>query len=83
MRARSARSSLSWARYSASPASSPPAVSGLRQKGLVGVPDEQRVALGLRVQGDHPHGVRSTLAQLSGGVDHAHRGLTTVDDREP
>ena len=49
---------------------------------LVGLADEQRVALGLRVERDHGDRLVELLVELADGVDGAHGGLAAVDDRE-
>ncbi len=51
--------------------------------GLVGLPDVQRVTLGLGVQGDHAERNRPTVAQLPRGMDGAHRRLAAACDGEP
>ena len=50
---------------------------------LVGLADEQGVALGLGIEGDQADRVRALLVELADGVDRTHRRLAAVDDREP
>jgi hypothetical protein len=49
---------------------------------LVGLADEQRVPLLLRVEGDHADRLLALLVELADGVDGAHRRLAAVDDGE-
>ena len=50
---------------------------------LVGLADEQRVALGFDVKRDDPDRVIALPVELADRADGAHRGLAAVDDREP
>ena len=50
---------------------------------LVGVADEQRVALGLGVQSDQVDGICPTVVELAHGVYDAHGRLTAARDRQP
>ena len=49
---------------------------------LVGLADEQRVALLLGVEGDDADRLVALLVELADGVDGAHRRLAAVDDGE-
>ena len=50
---------------------------------LIGLADEQRVALGLGVQSDQVDGICPTVVELAHGMDDAHRRLTAARDRQP
>ena len=49
---------------------------------LVGLADEQRVALGLDVKRDDPDRVIALPVELAHRADGAHRGLAAIDDRK-
>ena len=61
-------------------ARSRPVGARIEAHGLVGVANEQRVALGLGVQGDQADRGGATLVQLAHGVNDAHRGFAAIDD---
>ena len=55
---------------------------GAEAVALVGLPDEQGVALLLGVEGDDADRLVALLVDLADGVDRAHRRLAAVDDGE-
>ena len=61
---------------------SPVATFRIETDGLIGIADEHRGALGGGVQGDGGQVGAGHEAQLSHGVDEAHRRLTAVDHND-
>ena len=57
-------------------------VAAVERDRLVGVADEHRVALGLRVERDDAYRLGAVDVELAHGVDDAHGGLAAVDDRK-
>ena len=58
-------------------------VAAVERDCLVGVADEHRVALGLRVERDDAYRLGAVDVELAHGVDDPHGGLPAVDDRKP
>ena len=57
-------------------------VAAVERDCLIGVADEHRVALGLRVERDDAYRLGAVDVELAHGVDDPHGGLAAVDDRK-